>query len=326
MNWKLAVGVAILILMTGCSKEQFQPKEVQSVELPEKGSPFFYDYTQKGESFRESGLFFEDSYYDPAGRKLGEFKYIGYDLAAAGDRLKDLRTGRVYKLPGRVLTATRHGELVAFVTENNGYGLLNLKTGQLPFYSADDQQFAGTYMPAFPIFYQDIVAFPLLNGIVVFYSLPQQQVVNRFVITTSTSPFNNNIIYLNILDDQLYAATPNKIVVFGSNYYFQYRDDIKHVIDDGKNIYIFTTDGRIIKFGPGLRRLKEVKLKFAQLYAPTICHGYIYTVEKGGGYLIKIDPKTLHYWVLDGPAFDTSDPLRLAGCKIYNDTRIFELK
>jgi len=325
--WRYSIIAGLIggLFFSGCTKEQFEPNEVHSLDLPESSTPFFYDYTQKGETFQKGWLFFEKSYTDSVGRKLKRFKYLGDNLATAGNKLKDLTTGKLYQLPGRILTATRHGDLVAFVAENNSYGILNLKTGKLPFYSADDEQFGGAYLVASPLFYEDIVAFPLLNGIVVFYSPTKNRVVNRFVVTTDTSPFNNNIIYLNVIDDQLYTATPNKIVVFGANYYFQYSDDIKHVIDDGNNIYLFTTDGRIIKFNQGLKRERSVKLKFAELYAPTLCRGYIYTIEKNGGYLIQIDPKSLSYKVFDGPAFDTSDPLRLRECKIYNDRRIFKI-
>jgi hypothetical protein len=105
-----------------------------------------------------------------------------------------------------------------------------------------------------------------------------------------------------------------------------YKDDIKHIIDDGRYIYLFTVDGRIIKFGKGLKKLKSVKLKFAEFYAPTLCEGKIYTIEKGGGYLIEIDPDTLSYKVYDGTYFNTSDPLRLRKCKIYNGKTIYTLR
>jgi hypothetical protein len=316
-----------VLLWTGCStREKFHPEKVEVKTLPSKSSPFLYDYTKNRETFRKGGLFFKNEYLNDLGEKLGDFKMVGARLAGRGNLLKDLDTNRTYTLPAPVVTASKGGGMIAFLLTNNGYGLLNPETGKIEFFQVGEESFSGTYLEPPPLFYHNLVVFPLLSGDIIFYDLNLQKVVNRFTIATGDQPFNRNIIYLSILNDYLYAATPSKIFVFAPHYYLDYKDDIKHIIDDGTYIYLFTVDGRIIKFGEGLKKLKSVKLKFAEFYAPTICNGKIYTIEKGGGYLIEIDPQTLSYRVWDGTPFNTSDPLRLRGCKIYNGKTIYFLK
>ncbi|MEO1942031.1 MAG: hypothetical protein ABGW77_03970 [Campylobacterales bacterium] len=323
---RIGIG-GVVLTFWGCSNQpHFQPELVYPRHLKSWSSPFLYDYTYQTKTFRAGTLFFKPLFYNRKGEELGEFRMVGPGLAGKGNRLKVLETGKVYTLPAPVLRATRHRELVAFLLTNNGYGVLNLSTGEITFYQTGEQQFAGNYLGTAPLFYQQLIFFPLLSGDVVAYDLKSGRVLNRFVVSTSNSPFLNSILYLAVIDDSLYAATPTRIILFAPHYFYDQTLPIKHILQYNKNLYIFTREGEILKFKPGLIREKSQKLKFAQLIAPTICNQKIYTVERYTGYLIEIDPESLEYLVFDGPKLDLRDPIRLEGCKIYNGPRVYSLE
>jgi glutamate synthase domain-containing protein 3 len=116
-------------------------------------------------------------------------------------------------------------------------------------------------------------------------------------------------------------ATPNKIVLFDPNYLIDFKGNIKHIIGYGKYLYVFMVDGKIIKFDSNLKKIKQTTLPFADFFAPGICKGNIYTVTHNK-YLVKIT-KDLNVTVYKGNDFDTSDPLRIKGCKIYNSDKVY---
>ena len=121
-------------------------------------------------------------------------------------------------------------------------------------------------------------------------------------------------------------ATPSKLVLFNPSYLIDYKADIKHIIAYNNYIYIFTVDGYIIKLNTNLKEIKKIKLPYASFYAPSVCKGNIWTVEKEG-YLIKITPD-LNIKVYTGNGFDTDwdDELKLDGCKIYNNDKVYVIE
>ncbi|NPA87236.1 MAG: hypothetical protein GXO01_00890 [Epsilonproteobacteria bacterium] len=328
---KLLIIPALLFL--GCStKDVFIPKNTQTKKLQQQTqAKELYDYTKKTLTFRELDLVYkkpksfiddgawgEYEYYTKDGLKLGKFKLINDDLAANGYKLLLIKEKKVIILPYLILNATKNGDNIAIVFENNAMGVYNLNKG-LIFYQPSDEVLSVKYLGESPLFYQDLVLFPLLNGNVGIYDLRAHKYLNTLAI--SEGAVNNNIIFLKIVNNQLFMATPSKLVLFNPNFLIDYKADIKHIVTDGKYLYLFLVNGKIVKLNSNLKKEKEINLKFADYFAPTICKGDIYTVTKRG-YLLKITPD-LNVTVYTGNNFDTNSPLRLKGCKIYNDDKVY---
>ena len=329
---KLLIIPALFFL--GCSnKDVFIPKNPKTAKLQSKTqAKELYDYTKKTLTFRELDLVYEKPksfiddgawgryfYYTKEGKKLGKFKLVNDDIAVNGDKLLLIKENKLITLPYLVLNASREGNFVAIMFENNAMGIYDLNADSLIFYRPTQEVLSVKYLSQEPVFYHDLVLFPLLDGNVGVYDLRAKKYLNT--INVSEGVINNNIIFMKIVNDQLFIATPNKLILFNPNFLIDYKADIKHVVTDGKYLYLFLVNGKIVKLDSNLKKIKEVDLKFADYFAPSFCNGDIYTVTKRG-YFIKITPD-LDTTVYEGTKFDTDNPLRIKECKIYNDNKVF---
>ncbi len=320
---KIIYLLITIILITGCAQKEFEPKNPISKTLPYKKYKELYDYTKTTETFgeKEYRLIGKNKivYFDSKGRKLGNFKKINTNLAANANKLLLINEKKVIKLPQLVFRATQKGKKIAIVFENNAFGVYSLKKNKLVFYQKDDDVVSTKYLSADPIFYQDLILFPLISGKIAIVDAKTNSFIRNLDI--SDEFILDNIIFLKIVNNNLFMATPKKLVLFNPNFLIDYKSDIKHIIDDGKYLYIFNVDGSIVKMDTNLKLIKKIKLPFADYFAPGICKGNIYTITSNG-YLLKISPD-LNVTVYKTGEFETDEPLRIRGCKIYNDNKVF---
>jgi hypothetical protein len=326
------------LFFAGCVPKVFEPKKVEEKKLH---SVLIYknlnDYTKKTltfstlklkyvkkENFLDDGIRYEKVFYDEKGHKLGKFKKINNDLAVNGQKLLVISTKKTYNLPFLIFSATKKENLVAIVFENGKYGLFDTDSEKMKFVYDSDSVLSVKYLHAQPLFYKDLILYPLLTGNVAVVDAK----VGKFIryLNISQQQFNDNVIFLKIVNNQLFMATPSKLILFNPNFLIDYKADIKHVISYNGFIYIFTNDGKIIKLDSNLKEIKKVDLPFASFFAPSICKGNIYTVEKQK-YLIKITPE-LNITVYKGNDFNTGSfsELKIKGCKIYNDDKVFMIE
>ena len=319
--------IIAFLFFAGCSTKVFEPKKVESKSLRVKSlDKTLSAYTKNTLTFKkEKGLFSKKVvFYDENGNILGEFKKINKDLAVNGRKMLVISAKKTYNLPFLIFSATKKGNLVAVVFENGKYGLFDIRTKKIKFVYDSDSVLSVKYLHATPLFYKDLILYPLLSGNVAVVDAKEGQFIRYLNI--SQQQFNDNVIFLKIVNNQLFMATPSRLILFNPNFLIDYKADIKHIIDYKGFIYIFTTDGKIIKLDSNLKEIKKIDLPFASFFAPTICKGNIYTVEKEG-YLIKITPD-LNITIYDGNNFDTSayGELKIKGCRIYNDDKVFMIE
>ena len=317
---KKSVSILICaIFIIGCANKEFEPKNPISKKLPYKSYKELFDYTKNSETFKTSKMFGKSEYFDEKGNKLGNFEKINNDLAVNGDKLLLIKEKKVIKLPQLIFRATKRDDKIAIVFENNAFGIYSLKENKLIFYQKDDDVVSSRYLSADPLFYQDLILFPLISGKIAIVDAKTNQFIRNLDI--SDGSIIDNIIFLKIVNNNLFMATPKKLVLFNPNFLIDYKADIKHIIDDGEYLYIFNVDGNIIKMDTNLKILKQKKLPFADFIAPSICNGNIYTITTNG-YLLKITP-SLDITVYKTGEFETDKPIRIKGCKIYNDNKVF---
>ncbi|MEO1958023.1 MAG: hypothetical protein ABGX23_00565 [Nautiliaceae bacterium] len=334
MRWLIFV----ILLFLGCaSKDVFTPKNAKPKELNSTTiyPKYLRDYTYKTLTFRELDLvykkptsFIDDGVwgewvnYDLNNTKLGKFKKVDRDLAIYGDELKLIKENKVIKLPYLIATAFKRGDLIAILFEDNSVGVL--KNGKMIAYKKGDEVIAGRYLKAKPIIADDVIVFPTLNSKIYFYIIS----ANTFKpMDLSSYELIDNVIFVKYIasKDKLVIATPYKIAVLTSlsaEILNKYR--IKHIVMMDEYIYIFTIDGRVFKYDLDLKKIRDVDLPFADYFAPGVCKGRIYTITSNG-YLIKFD-KDLNYEVYKTDQFDLAFPLRIRGCRIYNNDKVYEIE
>jgi hypothetical protein len=314
----------LALFLAGCGSKHFEPEKVYdknlSFNIQDKK---LVEYTYKNLTFEKSKNFFKrkKEYFDENGKSLGKFIKINDDLAVNGDKLLIISQKEIIKLPNLVYSATKKGNLIAIVFEDNEYGIYDLEKKDLIFKNSDDGMLEVRHIHANPVFYNDLVLFPLLNGNVAVVDLNKKQFIRNLII--SQKNINDNVIFLKIVNDRLFMATPHSLVLFNPHFLIHYRDDIKYVLNKGDYLYVFTIDGRVVKLDMDLKKIKEIKLPYASFSLPSICNGKIYTVEYEN-YLIEIDDD-LNYKVYK-EYFDIDEPLKIQNCKIYNRNKVFVIE
>ena len=321
----------IPFLILGCSTKEFIPKTAKNLNLKNKEHKELIDYTKKSDTFRELELkyvkptsFIDDGvrgeyvYYDSKNHRLGKFKKLNKDLAAKENKLLLIKEKKIISLPSLIYLANRNKNLIAIVFEDDSYGLYDLNKNKLIFYKKDDDVIGARYLGAFPVFYNNLIFFPLLDGKVGVVDKNGNFIRN---IDVSDESIVDNIIYLKVIKDNLFMATPEKLILFNPNFLIDYKTSIKHIINDKNYIYIFAVDGKVVKLNTDLKKIKEIDFPFASFFNPSVCKGDIYTLTHSG-YLIKLTPD-LNYTVYKVKGLNPYFPLKLDGCRIYNQDKVF---
>lgn len=109
-----------------------------------------------------------------------------------------------------------------------------------------------------PIFLDNIIVYPTLDGKILILSRNNLQVIKDVVI--SAENFFNNVIHLSVIGDKLIAATAKKIIVVNPARTLYLDADIKDVALSDDGIFILEKDGTIIKTDYNLRKIAEKKI------------------------------------------------------------------
>lgn len=317
------------LLFAGCSvKDYYVPKNKMENHLPVKVNynKKLIDYKGDNLTFQSLVLKGKKAIYvnsDLQNHNLGKFTKFDKDVAVYNDTIWILSTNKKYKLPFTIFSLKKDKNLIAFVLEDNRYGILDLNNSKITIFN-EKPALSVRYNFAKPFFYEGLILYPLLNGKLAVVDSKEKQFIRNILI--SSDEINSNIIFMKIVDNQLFIATSKKIILFNSNFLIDYVADIKHIINMGKFLYVFTSYGDIIKLDSNLKEIKRVKLPFASFYEPSICNKNIYVVEKGG-YLLKITP-SLEVSVYSGNDFKLGewDRLKILNCKIYNSNKVFTIE
>ncbi len=185
-----------------------------------------------------------------------------------------------------VVSAALEGDKLALLSAQNRIYLLDVRTGEtlLDFESTD--VYAQDARVASPLFMNSLVIFPTLDGKIMIVDKNQGRILRDVVV--SSEQFFNNVIFLNVVNDTMIAATGKKIVSISPEKTVYYNGEIKDVSVNKNNVYIFLKDGTIVLSDLRLQKIKDVNFKFA-IFSGTLIYGSnLYAIEKTG-YLIKTD-------------------------------------
>lgn len=159
-----------------------------------------------------------------------------------------------------------------------------------------------------PYFMNDLVLFLTLDGKVVIVNSKLKKKL-RTTIVSSEDNFNN-IIYFNVVDNKLIAATGNKLLSMAAKE-IRASHEIRNIAYSGKDIFITTKQGEVISLTPDLQINARIKFPFAHFLGLIVYNDKIYALENEG-YLIEISKDLLKYSVYevdieDGYIFETDN-------------------
>jgi len=319
-----------VLLFSGCSSKQyFEPEQTHSASIAESSyNGVITDISRNGATLADghyigkhgvSSIVLGDGYrflsenstYVLAGNEEGSLKIID---KKKGKTVKEIS----FDMP--IVSASIKNGLIAYVLNNNVFGLYSIKQNKKIIENRAERTFAIDARAASPLFIDTLVVMPMLDGKLIIFDVRDPETVK--VVYLSSDKIFNNIVYLSRTGDTLVAATPKKILTLGSEGEFDYRANIAEVAISGNSIYLFTKEGEIIKFNTLLDELARKKFKFAQYSAATVIGDRVYALDKQGS-LIVLDTQLKKYKIYDVGEVESS--VFISGNKLYKDGKIIHL-
>lgn len=321
--------LAIFILFSGCSsKKYFEPEQTEGSIVFNKILPAsIKDVRRDGATLDNGNVVTKDGLIEISLPK--EMVFIGYDddyIFASGDCGKFLAINRATKeqkmleFNKKAVVAKSQKDIVGIIFSDNTLLAYDLKQNKKLFEQKEDSAFSVDVRIAAPYFLKDLLLFPTLDGKIVAINMQDYKVARKIVVKSGNS--FDSVIFLDILQDRLVAATQKRIISVSPWAINTKEYEIKDVIFVRDRIYIFTTDGKVVLTDQDLVEKKSLKFPFARFVG--VIHGkYIYAIEKGG-YLIALDIDLLTSFIYKLPS-EIDDKIFSGFDKIYYKDGFFQL-
>ncbi len=325
----LTFTVAVLLLSGCSSKKYFEPEQTFSAS---KSSTSYggsvTDLSRDGATLK-SGQYIGKEGVSTV--NLGEgYRFLNennmYVLATNPEgilKIIDKKTKeavRAVSLHVPVVSATIKKDVIAYVLNNNTFGVYQMAGNRKVVESRSEETFAIDTRAASPIFIDNLVVMPMLDGKLIIVNIADSD--NAKVVYISNEKVFNNIIYLTRKGNTMIAATPKKLLTLGNGGQREYKENISEVAYDKGIIYLFTKEGEVIALDSTLKKVGEAKYKFAHYAVGTAFNGSVYALDQGGSLIVMNSTLTKHkiydLGELDEPAFMTET-------KLYKDGDVIEL-
>ncbi len=206
---------------------------------------------------------------------------------------EDKSSQREYDLKKTIAAASIKGDVVAILFTDNEMALYSVSRKELLLKFQGDETVVVDSRIINPYFLNDLVLFSTLDGKVVIVNEPEKKKL-RTVIVSSEDNFNN-IIYFNVIDNKVVAATAYKILSMAQKE-IREKYEIRNVAYNGKNIFLTTKQGEIVSLTPDLQLNSKLKFPFAHFLGLIVKNDKVYALEKEG-YLIEAPTDLSSYTV-----------------------------
>ena len=329
---KLASFLSLIvssILFSGCSgKQYFEPEKIHSVSTSSYGSSIM-DLSRDGATLvnghyiGKSGVnhkielakgyrfLSENSHYVLSANIEGVLNIIDKDTNEAI---------RAVALHTPVVSATIRNGLIAYILNNNTFGLYRISDNKKVFENRSERTYAIDTRAASPMFIDNLVVMPMLDGKLIIVDAANSD--NTKVVYLSSNQVFNNVIYLSRTGNTMVATTPKKVITIGNNGKKEYRANISEVAISDNNIYLFTKEGEVIRLNKSLEVLARKKFKFAHFSAATTFLDKVFGLDQQGA-LIVLSSDLSQSKVYD--LGKVKKPAFITGTKLYKDGDIVDL-
>ncbi|MDR1007817.1 MAG: PQQ-like beta-propeller repeat protein [Campylobacteraceae bacterium] len=255
---------------------------------------------------------------------LGEFD--GKFITASNDgkvRIRNSDGSTIFdtNLNIMIASASVDEEMLAVITSDNAIYIINMDTNTTVFQKKMDVMAAVDSRIAAPYFLGSLIIFPTLDGKLAIVDRKSGTLV-RNVVVSGEREFNN-IIFLDVLGDRMFASTSKRIIGISPNNINYIDDDIKDALVNGDKVFVFTKDGRVLLCDLELKVLSEKKFPFA-IFAAVTANDKLYILEKRG-YLIRSDLELKEFEIFEFTS-QIDDFLFMTADKIFYKNRFYVLE
>jgi hypothetical protein len=320
----LLILISAIVLFTACSKKQyFEPEDTSSFNQDSKSiSSSIKSFNRDGATL-DNGQFISSKGVSDI--KLSEgFEFLNLNegkVISTNIKDKIFVGSKEIVTNTAVVAASMKDDILALVNSDNSIMAYDLRDGKILFKEYLSKSLANDTRIAAPFFMSNLILFPTLDGKILVVSAQNYKVV-RNIIVDADNKFNN-IIYLNVVNNTLIAASSKKVISVGDGVLNVKEYDLRDIISHGNDIYLATIDGQIIKTDIMLNALALKKYKYAKFYALAFGSS-IYALESQG-YLINISEDFKTDKIYDY-SFDEEDKVIVFDDTIYIHDEYIKLK
>ena len=318
----------VALVMSGCSgKQYFEPAQTYSVSANSFDGTII-DLSRDGATL-DDGRYIGKSGVSTL--NLGEgYRFLSenknYVLASNTEGILNIidkntkKSVRAVSLHVPVVSATIKDGIVAYILNNNTFGIYEVEDNRKVVESRSERTYAIDTRAASPIFIDNLAVMPMLDGKLIIVDIYNSD--NAKVVYLSSNKVFNNVVYLSRRGNTMIAATPTKLITLGTEGKKEYSANISEVAMDSDYIYLFTKEGMVVKLNSALQPIATKKFKFAHFSAATAFGNKVYGLDQQGS-LIVLSSDLKKFKIYDVGAVD--EPAFVTGNKIYKDGKVIDL-
>jgi hypothetical protein len=286
----LSLLLITLFILTGCSQKQyFEPEETDgdyeqsTINMPAD----IIDFNRSGATLSNGQVVTKEKF---SSFKLPEgYSFINSSengVIASDNKSKIIIGNKANEIEvgGIIVAATLKDSTLAMIYSDNAFVLYDINTKKYLLKEYLNESLANDTRITNPIFMKNLVLFPTLDGKIKVVGLRENKIVKT--ITVDAQSTFNNIIYLDVINDTLVAATSSKIITVSTQNVNTASYEVRDIITNKDSIYVATVDGELIKLDFSLTVLAKKKFKFARFYA--LAFGTSLYALESQGFMIKV--------------------------------------
>jgi hypothetical protein len=219
-------------------------------------------------------------------------------------------TTEYLSLKKTVAGASVKDNILAVLFANDDIALYDTDTKEILFKEQGGKSVVNDMRIVNPFFLNDLVIFSTLDGKVIIVNTKLKKRLRTVIV--SSEDYFNNVIYFNIADNKILAATSYKLLAMAQKE-LRHKYEIRNIVFDGKLIYITTKQGEVLALTPDLQIDSKIKFPFAHFLGMISHKGKLYIIEKEG-YMIVVDKKTFDYTIHE---VDINDGFVFVGNNVF---------
>jgi hypothetical protein len=194
-----------------------------------------------------------------------------------------------------VAAASIQDDTVAILFSNNEMALYSLQAKKITFKESSSAPIAVDARIANPYFLKDLALFLGLDGKIVIVNTTDKQVLRSIIV--GSEEYFNNITYLNVIENNMIAATGNGILALSQKEERE-KYEVRDIAYTSDGIWLTTKQGEVVALSPTLQYKGKQKFPFAHFVGISVQNDRVYVLEQEG-YMIALSKNLLAYDVFD---------------------------